>query len=49
MAKNEKTSPRVASIGSKAMRDPKSVTPKEIRSLGATAVTQRPDHKPKKK
>ncbi|MCL4767772.1 MAG: hypothetical protein KJZ80_16210 [Hyphomicrobiaceae bacterium] len=51
MAKDEKTSERVGKIASKAMRDPKSLTEAEIRSLGASASTQRPDRKspPKKK
>ena len=33
-------------IASKAMRDPGSLSNKEIRSLGASVNTQRPDHKP---
>ena len=43
MAKNEKTSKRVGSLASKAMRKPGSLTNKEIKSLGASALTQRPD------
>ena len=45
MAKNEKTGSKVGKIASKAMRTGK-LTPKETRSLGASALTQRPD-KPK--
>lgn len=45
MAKNEKTSTRMGTIASKAMKDPGSLSKTEIRSLGATAMTQRPDHK----
>jgi hypothetical protein len=48
MAKNEKTGKDVGSIAAKAMRDPGSLTNKEIRSLAASALTQRPD-KPKSK
>lgn len=49
MAKNEKTSPRTAKIASKAMRAPSTLTNKEIRSLGASNLTQAPDRKPSKK
>ncbi len=51
MAKNEKTSARVGKIASKAMRNPGSLTKGEIKSLGASSLTQRPDRKspPKKK
>ncbi len=48
-AKNEKTSKRIGAIASKAMRDPASLTLDEIRSLGASATTQRPDRKTSKK
>lgn len=48
MGKNEKTSKPIGTIASKAMRDPGSLTNKEIRSLGASGLTQRPDHKPSK-
>lgn len=48
MARNEKTSPRVSTIASKAMRDPASLTPDEIKALGASLLTQTPDV-PKKK
>jgi hypothetical protein len=43
MAKNEKTGGGIGSIASKAMQNPGSLTNKEIRSLGASALTQRPD------
>ena len=46
MAKNEKTSKRIGTIASRAMRDPASLTLDEIRALGASATTQRPDWKP---
>ena len=45
MSKNEKTGGKVGTIASKAMQKPSSLTSKEIRSLGASALTQRPDHK----
>lgn len=45
MGKNEKTGGKVGSIASKAMTNPGSLTNKEIKSLGASALTQRPDHK----
>ena len=47
MAKNEKTSHRIAQLASKALRTGKA-TPAEIRKLAATALTQAPD-KPKKR
>ena len=43
MAKNEKTSKAVASIASKAMKDPKSVSNAEIKKLAASALTQTAD------
>lgn len=49
MARSEKTGSKVGSIASKAMKDPKSLTTKEIRSLGASALTQRPDKGAKRK
>ena len=45
MSKNEKTGGKVGTIASKAMQKPGSLTNKEIKSLGASALTQRPDHK----
>jgi hypothetical protein len=41
MGKNEKTSKKVGSIASKLLRDPK--TPKKVKSVAASALTQRPD------
>jgi hypothetical protein len=46
MARNEKTSPKVASTASKGLKDPKSLTPKQIKSVSAAALTQAPDKKP---
>jgi len=48
MAKNEKTSEKVAKIASKWLKDPKSLSLKEIQTLAGTALTQVSD-KPKKK
>lgn len=47
MAKNEKTGGKPGSLASKAMRAPSTLTTAEIRRLGASALTQRPD-KPKR-
>ena len=44
MAKNEKTSARVASIASKALQG-KPITRKEVKSLAASVLTQAPDKK----
>lgn len=46
MAKNEKTSARVATEASKVMEDPKST--KMEKSVAASALTQAPDKKKKK-
>ena len=46
MAKDEKTSKAVASLASKAMKDPSSLSPAEIKKLAASALTQAAD-KPK--
>nr|WP_111300342.1 hypothetical protein [Paracoccus saliphilus] len=43
MAANEKSGKDIASIASKAMRDPGSLTKGQIKSLGASALTQAPD------
>jgi hypothetical protein len=48
MAKNEKTGKKVASIASKGLRDPGSLTKTEIKKISASVLTQAPD-KPKKK
>lgn len=47
MAKNEKTSKRVASIAGKLL--PKKTTSKKIRAPIASALSQAPDKKKKKK
>jgi hypothetical protein len=47
VAKNEKTSPKVATIASKVLQGHKP-TPKEAKALAASVLTQAPD-KPKKK
>ena len=44
----ETTSPKVASIASKALRNPSGVTPKQIKSIAASALTQAPDKGKKK-
>lgn len=43
MAKNEKTGKSVGSIASKGLKNPGSLTKSEIKSLSASALTQRPD------
>jgi hypothetical protein len=48
MASNEKTSPEVAEIASKGLKDPAGLTNAEIRKLAASALTQVADA-PKKK
>lgn len=47
MAKNEKTSKKVATIASKGLISPKSLTKAEIKTLSASTLTQTKD-KPKK-
>jgi hypothetical protein len=49
MAKNEKTGAQLGKIASKALRSPSSLTNSEIRKLGGTALTQRPDNSKGKK
>lgn len=46
MARNEKTSKKVASIASKLLHDPK--TSKKVKSVAASALTQVQDKKSKK-
>ena len=46
MAKNEKTSKDVASLAGKALKNPKDVTQKQVKTLAASVLTQAPD-KPK--
>lgn len=47
MAKNEKTSVKVAAIASKLLKDPK--TTKSVKSVAASALTQVADRKKLKK
>ncbi len=47
MAKNEKTSKRVATIASNLLKNPK--TPSKVKSVAASALTQTPDKKKSKK
>jgi hypothetical protein len=44
VAENEKTSARVAQIASKALQNPKSVTPDEVQTLAASLLSQSQDH-----
>ena len=46
MAKNEKTSPKIATIASKLLSNPK--TPTKVKSVAASALTQAPDKRKKK-
>lgn len=41
MARNEKTSKKVAKLASELLRNPN--TPKKVKSVAASALTQRPD------
>ena len=43
IGKGETTSPEVASIASKGLRNPLALTGKEIRALAASALTQAPN------
>jgi hypothetical protein len=45
MGKNEKTGSKVGHIASQGLKNPSSLTNKEIKTLAASALTQRPDHK----
>jgi len=45
MAKNEKTGKRVGTIASKLLSNPK--TPPKVKSVAASALTQRPDKRKK--
>lgn len=40
MVNKKQTSDKIASLGSQAMQNPKSLTPSQIKSLGASAVSQ---------
>ena len=48
MARNEKTSERIAKLAAKALKHPESLTEHEIQEIAGSALTQRPDHKKKK-
>lgn len=48
MAKNEKTSSKAASIASKGLKNPSSLTNKEIKTIAATALTQTADKSKKR-
>lgn len=45
MAKNEKTSKTIASIASKGLKDPSSLTKKQIQAISASVLTQAPNKK----
>jgi hypothetical protein len=45
MGKNEKSGTRTGKIASQGLRRPSSLTTKQIKTLAASALTQRPDHK----
>jgi hypothetical protein len=47
MGKNEKTGSNVGKIASKGLRAPSTLSTKQIKTLAASALTQRPDHKAK--
>ena len=47
MPKNEKTSKPIAKIASKGLKDPKSLTPKQIQKVSGSVLTQSPDKKKK--
>lgn len=42
---NEKSGSKVGTIASKALQNPKSVSPREIKSLAGSVLTQRPNKK----
>lgn len=45
MGKNEKTSKSVGSLASKLLRKPATATAKQVKTLAASVLTQRPDKK----
>ena len=45
MSRNEKTSKEVGKIASKGLKNPGSLTNKEIQKLSGSVLTQRPDKK----
>ena len=44
MAANEKTSPRIASIAARGLKDPASLSLEEIREICGSVLTQAPDN-----
>lgn len=45
MAKNEKSGSKTASIAAQGLKNPSSLTNKQIKSVCASALTQAPDKK----
>lgn len=45
MAKNEKTGTKVGKIASQGLKAPSTLTTKQIKTLSASVLTQRPDKK----
>lgn len=43
MGKNEKTSDKIGSIAAKGLQKPSALSNKDIKSLSASVLTQRPD------
>ncbi len=48
MSKNEKTSSKVASVASQGLKDPGSLSNKQIKTIAASVLTQAPDKSKKK-
>jgi hypothetical protein len=48
MAKNEKTSKKMGTLASEALRGKKKLSKKQIQSLGGGLLTHRPDKKKKR-
>ena len=49
MGKNERTGKPIGSIASRGLRNPASLSNRQIRTLAAAARTQRPDKRPPRK
>jgi len=49
MVKNEKTSKKMGTLASDALRGQKKLTKKQVQSLGGSLITQRPDKNKKRK
>lgn len=47
MAKNESTSKKVGTIASQGLKNPGSLTNKQIKTISGAVLTQRPDSKKK--